>query len=134
VDHLPRHGRVRYAIGKGLGITAGYRIRKLQCSSLGSGEQNDSIPSGLAMMMNEAVRRVLDETIEAFIVMDLAKLEKLEDHIVALSQSNMLLTENSKQNILEKKRMLEIILQNSEANLLMLTRLHDRNAGSQWAR
>jgi hypothetical protein len=86
------------------------------------------------MMMNEAVGRVLDETIEAFVMMDLTRLERLDEQIVTLSQSNMLWAENSKQNILEKKRMLETVLQNSEANLAVLTRLHHKNTGFQWAR
>ena len=86
------------------------------------------------MTMNEAIGRVLTETIEAFIMMDSAKLERLEEQIVALSQSDLVWTEDGRQKVLDKKRVLEVVLQNGESNLLVCTRLRDRNMGYQWVR
>jgi hypothetical protein len=86
------------------------------------------------MTMNEAIGRVLDETIEAFIMMDSAKLERLEEQIVVLAQSDLVWTEDGKQKVLDKKRVLEVVLQTGESNLLVCTRLRDRNMGYQWVR
>ena len=85
-------------------------------------------------MTMESIGRVLDETIEAFIMIDSAKLERLEEQIVALSQSDIVWAEDDKQKVLDKKRVLEIVLQNGESNLLVCTRLCDRNMGYQWVR
>jgi len=85
------------------------------------------------MVTDQAVTDVLDETIQALTLLDFNKLEALEKRISAFVRSGAKCNENSLELILAKKRLLELILQNCEANLNTLNRLHGRNTRDPWA-
>jgi hypothetical protein len=85
------------------------------------------------MVTEQAVVDVLDETIQALTHLDFNKLETLEQRISAFARSGARCNENSLELILAKKRLLELILQNCEANLNTLNRLHGRNTRDTWA-
>jgi hypothetical protein len=85
------------------------------------------------MAIDQAVVDVLDETIQALTLLDFNKLQALEKRISALAESDAKCSEDSVYLILAKKRLLELILQNCEANLNALNRLHGRNTRDQWA-
>jgi hypothetical protein len=85
------------------------------------------------MAPDQAVADVLDETIQALTLLDFNKLEALEKRISAFVWSGAKCNENSLDLILAKKRLLELILQNCEANLNTLSRLHGRNTRDPWA-
>jgi hypothetical protein len=86
------------------------------------------------MAIDQAVADVLNETIQALTLSDFNKLEILEERISALADSDAQCSRDSLDSILAKKRLLELILQNCEANLDALNRLHGRNTRDQWAR
>lgn len=85
------------------------------------------------MTTDQTLAEVLDETIKALSNLDSAKLHALEQRIVALVRSNVKCDRDGIELVLQKKRMLEIILQNFQVNLDTLTRLHARNTRDQWA-
>lgn len=85
------------------------------------------------MQIEQSVTEVLDEAIHALTVLDLNKLERLEERVAALSRSNTACRSEDAGAILEKKRLLAMILQNCRSNLDALNRLHGRNTRGQWA-
>ena len=85
------------------------------------------------MMTDQPVVDILDETVKALSNLDFAKLEALEQRIVTLAESDVRFERDDSGLLLLKKRQLEIILQNCQANLEALTRLHARNMRNQWA-
>jgi hypothetical protein len=85
------------------------------------------------MVIDQTLVDILDETVEALSNLDLEKLNALERRIVLLAESNANFERDSIGLLLPKKRQLEIMLQNCQANLDALTRLHARNMRNQWA-
>lgn len=83
------------------------------------------------MQIEQGITEVLDDAIQALAALDLNKLERLEERVAALSGAS---SEGlNREAILEKKRLLAMLLQNCRSNLDVLNRLHGRNAGDQWA-
>jgi hypothetical protein len=82
----------------------------------------------------QAIADMLDETLEALVRLDMDRLVLLEERMEVLTQSNVIFGESSIGSILAKRRVLELVLRNSEENLNTLNRLHSRNMGSQWVR
>jgi hypothetical protein len=85
------------------------------------------------MAIEQAVTEVLDEAIQALTVLDLDKLERLEERVASLVASNDVCRSDGLNTILAKKRLLAMILQNCRSNLNVLNRLHGRNTRDQWA-
>jgi hypothetical protein len=85
------------------------------------------------MTIDQALAEVLDETVKALSELDSMKLLALEQRIIALTKSNAKYDKDGLDLVLPKKRQLEIILQNFQANLDALARLHARNMRNQWA-
>ncbi|RSL14875.1 hypothetical protein EDE15_0343 [Edaphobacter aggregans] len=75
---------------------------------------------------------LLDETIAALALMDAEKLETLGERVELLSQVNVVCGRDDGKNALAKKRVLEVLLENSESNLRLLERLYERGATVQW--
>jgi hypothetical protein len=84
------------------------------------------------MAIEQAVADVLDETIQALSLFDLNRLQALEKRVSALADSGPKCNGKSA-DLMDKKRLLKIILQSCEANLQALNRLHRRNTRDQWA-
>jgi hypothetical protein len=82
----------------------------------------------------QAIADMLDETLEALVRLDMDRLVLLEERMEVLTQSNVIFGESSIGSIVAKRRVLELVLRNSEENLNTLNRLHSRNMGSQWVR
>jgi hypothetical protein len=76
---------------------------------------------------------ILEETADALSRFDLEKLNRLEQRIVLLAESNTKFARDSIGVTLQRKRQLEIILKNCQINLDALNRLHARNMRNQWA-
>jgi hypothetical protein len=85
------------------------------------------------MAIDQGLANILDEAIMALSDFNLAKLLALEQRIAAVSQCNVEYERDGIGLILSKKRQLEILLQNCQTNLDVLTRLHARNLRTQWA-
>jgi hypothetical protein len=85
------------------------------------------------MGTDQMVSDVLDETIHALTLLDLKSLQELEERVLSLAKATVVCGSRSFSSILAKKRLLELILQNYESNLDVLTRLHGRNTRDQWA-
>ena len=86
------------------------------------------------MTINRVLGDILDETAEALSNLDSARLHSLEQRIVVIAASNVKFRgDEAATLILQMQRQLEIILQNCQANLDALTRLHARNMRNQWA-
>jgi hypothetical protein len=85
------------------------------------------------MTINQAVAEILDETVKALRDLDSASLQALEQRIVALAKSNEKFEPDHAWRILSKRRLLEIVLQNCQVNLGVLTSLHAINMRKQWA-
>jgi len=81
----------------------------------------------------QTVADLLDETIDALAVLDLDRLQVLEERGAAISEAKILYEKNN-HSILMKKRVLELLLQSSEESLSAIVRLRDRNVRSQWVR
>jgi hypothetical protein len=79
------------------------------------------------------VAEALDETIKALTILDLNRLQTLEERISALAKYSIVCSEVSLSSILAKKHLLELILQNCESNLAAIHRQHGRNTRYQWA-
>jgi hypothetical protein len=85
------------------------------------------------MAIDQGLANILDEAIMALSDFNLAKLLALEQRIAAVSQGNVEYERDGIGLILSKKRQLEILLQNCQTNLDVLTHLHVRNLRNQWA-
>ena len=85
------------------------------------------------MTINQALTEILDETAKALCDLDSDALEALEQRIGALAKSTESYEPDNVGLTLAKKRLLEIVLQNCQLNLEVLTRLHVRNMRNQWA-
>ena len=75
---------------------------------------------------------LLDETIAALALMSAEKLEALGERVELLSQVNVVCGRDNRKKALAKKRVLEILLENSESNLRLLERLYKRGTTVQW--
>ena len=75
---------------------------------------------------------LLDETIAALALMSAEKLEALGERVELLSQVNAVCSRDNRKKALAKKRVLEILLENSESNLRLLERLYERGTTVQW--
>ena len=85
------------------------------------------------MVIDRTLVDILDETAEALSTLDLEKLNALEQRILLLAESNKKFASDDIDMVLQKKRRLEIVLQNCQINLDALSRLHARNMRNQWA-
>jgi hypothetical protein len=85
------------------------------------------------MVIDRTLVDILDETAEALSTLDLEKLNALEQRILLLAESNRKFASDGIDMVLQKKRRLEIVLQNCQINLDALSRLHTRNMRNQWA-
>jgi hypothetical protein len=85
------------------------------------------------MTIDQDLAEILDETVNALSSLDSVKLGVLEQRIVALSKSNPRYDRDTIGLVLPRKCQLEIILQNFQANLDALSRLHSRNMRIRWA-
>ncbi|MBB5315689.1 hypothetical protein HDF09_000339 [Edaphobacter lichenicola] len=85
------------------------------------------------MTIDQTVADALDETIKALTILDLNRLQTLEERISALAKYSIVCSKGSLSSILAKKHLLELILQNCESNLATLHRLHGRDTRDQWA-
>jgi hypothetical protein len=85
------------------------------------------------MPINQALADILDETVAAISDLDSVALHALEQRIVMLADSAEAFERDTVGVVLAKKRLLEIVLQNCNVNLDVLTRLHARNMRNQWA-
>jgi hypothetical protein len=85
------------------------------------------------MVIDQVVDDILDQTIQALTLLDLKKLQILEQRIVAVAESKVVFNQGNLNSQLAKKRTLELILQSCKSNLDMLNRLHRRNVRDQWA-
>ena len=88
------------------------------------------------MAIDQAVADVLDETIQALTLLDSCRRSVVAFGEVDLHPRTLGIfaaAEDSIDLILAKKRLLKLILQNFEANLKALNRLHGRNTSDQWA-
>ena len=75
---------------------------------------------------------LLDETIAALALMSAEKLEALGERVELLSQVNAVCSRDNRKKALAKKRVLEILLENSESNLRLRERLYERGTTVQW--
>jgi hypothetical protein len=85
------------------------------------------------MTIDQTVADALDETIKALTILDLNRLQTLEERISALAKYSIVGSRGSLSAILAKKHVLELILQNCDSNLATLHRLHGRDTRVQWA-
>ncbi len=85
------------------------------------------------MTIDQPLVDILDKTVKALSSLDFARLEALKQRIMTLAESDVRFGIDDNSLLLLKKRQLEIILQNCQANLEALTRLHARNVRNQWA-
>lgn len=84
------------------------------------------------MTTDHALVDLLDETITALAMMDAEKLEALGERIELLSQTDVVCGRDKGTKALAKKRVLEMLLVNSESNLRLLERLYERGATVRW--
>jgi hypothetical protein len=85
------------------------------------------------MAIDQTVADVVDETIKALTILDLNRLQTLEERISALAKYSIVCSRGSLNSIVARKHLIEIILQNCELNLATLHRLHRRDTRDQWA-
>jgi hypothetical protein len=85
------------------------------------------------MAIDRTLVDILEETADALSTLDLEKLNALEQRIVLIAESDTKFARDGIGLVLQKKRQLEIILQNCQINLDALNRLHARNMRNQWA-
>jgi hypothetical protein len=88
--------------------------------------------TGATMTTDRVLVDLLDETIAALAMMDAEKLEALGGRVELLSQANVICSRDNGKNALAKKRVLEILLENSESNLRLRERLYERGTTVQW--
>jgi hypothetical protein len=84
------------------------------------------------MPINQALADILDETVAAISDLDSVALHALEQRIVMLADSAETF-ERDTVGVVLAKRLLELVLQDCNVNLDVLTRLHARNMRNQWA-
>ena len=75
---------------------------------------------------------LLDETIAALALMSAEKLEALGERVELLSRVNVVFGRENRKKALNKKRVFEILLKNSESHLRLLERLYERGTTIQW--
>ena len=75
---------------------------------------------------------LLDETIAALALMSAEKLEALGERVELLSRVNVVFGRENRKKALDKKRVFEILLKNSESHLRLLERLYERGTTIQW--
>ena len=75
---------------------------------------------------------LLDETIAALARMNAEQLEALGESAELLSRVNVVFGRENRKKALDKKRVFEILLKNSESHLRLLERLYERGTTIQW--
>ena len=84
------------------------------------------------MTTDHTLADLLDETIAALAKMDAERLEALGEKVELLSQVSVVCGRDKGMKALAKKRVLEMLLVNSESNLRLLERLYERGANVRW--
>jgi hypothetical protein len=84
------------------------------------------------MAIDQTVADVLDKTITTLNILDLNKLQTVEERIAELAKYSIASSKGSFSSNLAKKYLFEFILQNCESNLATLHRLHGRDTRDQW--
>jgi hypothetical protein len=84
------------------------------------------------MTTDHVLADLRDETIAAFALMDAGKLEALGERVELLSQVNVVCGRDNGKKALTKRRVLEVVLENSESNLRLLERLYERGITVKW--
>jgi hypothetical protein len=82
--------------------------------------------------MEQSVATILDETIEALSQLDHDRLSSLEKKIQMLANTDAV--SSSTPSVLERQQTLKYLLDETKANVAVLTRLHHGNGGSEWER
>lgn len=82
----------------------------------------------------QTISEILNETVFALCTFDVAKLQSLERQIGEFADTPIKVDREGATLIMQQKSLLEILLQNCEANLKTLNRLRDRNVRDPWAR
>ncbi|WP_263365862.1 hypothetical protein [Edaphobacter bradus] len=77
---------------------------------------------------------LLDETIEALVRLDSDALLALEQKVSAHSSAPLSLSAETTRSLLRKKRLLGQLLEDTSANLALLSRLHASKEETPWAR
>jgi hypothetical protein len=88
--------------------------------------------AGVTMTTDCALADLLDETIAALAMIDAEKLEALGERAELLSRVNVVYSRDKGIKALAKKRVLEMLLVNSESNLRLIERLYERGATVRW--
>jgi hypothetical protein len=83
--------------------------------------------------IDQVLSEILDEAIQALTVLDVDRLQSLEKRVSEMERFDLALSAANLRALLEKKRLLGLILQNCESNLDTLNRLHQRNMRNRWA-
>jgi hypothetical protein len=84
------------------------------------------------MATGQAVADLLEETITALSLLDVASLQALEERAAVLAQSNLVTDAAGMDLIRAKRRVLEVVLGHSESNLNALNRLYGRDTRGPW--
>lgn len=80
----------------------------------------------------QAVASLLDQTVDALASLDSEHLQRLEREAASLADTQLLWNEPEIQTLTAKKRVLELVLQQSASNLDALNRLNERRMREQW--
>ena len=82
---------------------------------------------------DQSVANVLDETIAALSSLDHARLLSLEERIILLAKSGAI-NKDAMPSLLKRHSLLKRLLDETQANLAFLTRLHSGDGSNTWAR
>lgn len=81
-----------------------------------------------------AISLLLDQTVDALALLDLERLRNLEREAAPLADAQLLSSKAELQPLIAKKRVLELLLQDSASNLDALNHLYERRTREQWER
>jgi len=82
----------------------------------------------------QAIASLLDDTIGALALLDLDRLQSLEREAEALADAKPIGDKAGVHTVLEKRCVLERVLNESASNLAALNRLYERRTREQWER
>jgi hypothetical protein len=82
--------------------------------------------------MEQTVATILDETIEALSALDHERLASLEKKIQLLADAGAI--SSYAPSVVDRQQILKQLLDETKANLTVLTRLHHGNGGTEWER
>jgi hypothetical protein len=83
--------------------------------------------------VEQSIATVLDETIAALSTLDYEKLLSLEERIFLLAKSGAI-NSRSMPSLLQKHTVLKRMLDDTQSNLAVLSRLHGGDGSDAWAR